>query len=110
VCYKLIDLGTAVRVCAYHLNAKKRNKLRRHTKKFAANYRYYFTSAKICQILSISKSEVKEQVASQPFTGMLKMEQIEERVMSEPKEEETPKDPEERVLTTRMIDSNRDKI
>ena len=109
------------KVCGYYLNSKKRQARRGTNTKYNTNFRFYFTSCKICPLKAISKTEIKKLVAENTFTGLLDntegvgFDQTKEdqegtdamikEIIKEPKNEEGYVQ-----LTTRVIDSAREKI
>jgi hypothetical protein len=88
------------------------------TSKYKSNFRFYFTSCRITPLKAISKTEVKKLVASSMFTGLL---DNSEAVSFDQTKENTPDatdvierdkdyDNEGNILTTRVIDTAREKI
>lgn len=109
-------------VCGYYLNAKKKKpSKRRSNSKYNTNFRFYFTSAKISPLKAISKTEVKKLVAGERFTGMienegvgfeqpLKTNESEKVIEKKIEKQEEEIEPGDFVLTTRVIDTAREKI
>lgn len=113
------DLDTKIeKVCGYYLNAKKRTSRKQASSKYNTNFRFYFTSCKISSLKAISKTEVKKLVAGTTFTGLLdNTEGVSFDHTKDPdpdvtdfpsKERDDRQD--DRVLTTRVIDTAREKI
>lgn len=104
-------------MCGYYLNSKRRISHRNQSSKYNTNFRFYFTSAKICPLKSISKTEVKKIVAGTTFTGLLdntegvsfdQTKEIENNQNDVSKQKDDEQD--EFNLTTRVIDTAREKI
>ena len=102
------------KICGYYINAKRKLSRSKQTSKYNNNFRFYFTSAKISELRSVSKTEVKKLVAGTTFTGLLdntegvSFENHEVSEIHQKSKAESAHD--ERVLTTRVIDTAREKI